>query len=225
MTLQDYIPEGYERIKVVDELFAFFTTNFEPKANVVLFPRSLKGDFDGLAEDMARYFDLKDEEIFIKYGEREKLEEYKETLEDDEIRHALQIILDDMECLYSSRVKTHLRLLTRYRKHTDTYDFHVDGLCQNIDRYMICYTDPVTEYIRNDDVIKINGHDALCRKDAPVYRFKCGDMWKSRVRNKPKNPIDDWWDSITRVRERRAFVHRAVSSDKPRLILVGDKQV
>ncbi|MGH1455704.1 MAG: hypothetical protein ACRBDI_02895 [Alphaproteobacteria bacterium] len=225
MTEHNYIPEGYERIKVVDDLFSFFTTDFAPKANVVLYPRGLSANFDELAEKMAKYFDLQDEEIFIKYSEREKLEEFKEKISDDGMFLALNVILDDMECLYSARVKTHFRLLRNYKIHKDTYTFHVDGLEQDFDRFMVCYNDPVTQFVKNEDVIKINGHDAICRDGAPIYQFKAGDIWKSRVRNKPKSKADDFLDGVLREKEKRAFVHRAQYSKKPRIMVVGDKSV
>ncbi len=223
MTEHNYIPEGYERIKVVDDLFSFFTTNFAPNANVVLYPRALDADFNGLAEQMAAFFDLQDEEIFIKYSEREKLGDFRKGITDDGIRTALEIILNDMECLYSARVKTHFRLLQNYKIHKDTYTFHVDGLEQDFDRFMVCYNDPVTQFVKNEDVMKIKGHDAYCKEGAPIYQFKAGDMWKSRVRNKPKSKADEFLDGLFREKEKRAFVHRAQYSKNPRIMVVGDK--
>ena len=93
---------------------------------------------------------------------------------------------------------------------------------QDFDRYMTCYNDPVTQYVRNDDVIRVEGHDAICRDDAEVFQFMKGDMWKARVRNKPMNLVDDFIDKLLRKKERRAFVHRAQLSDHPRLMVVGD---
>ena len=225
MMPQNYIPEGYDRIKVVDDLFSFFTTDFGAKANVVVFQRDIAGAFDVLAEKMADHFDLGEEEIFIKYSERDQLETFGETLNDEVLESALNIIMADMECLYSAKIKTHMRLLTNYKIHNETYKFHVDGLEQDFDRFMTCYNNPVTEFVRNEDVLQVDGHDALCREGAPVYQFKVGDMWKSRVRNKPKNKADMLMDKITRVKENRAFVHRAQVSDKPRLVVVGDKRL
>ena len=221
----NYIPEGYDRIKVVDDLFSFFTADFGSKANVVVFQRDIDGAFDALAEKMADYFELAEEEIFIKYSERDQLMAFGKTLNDEELECALNIILSDMECLYSAKIKTHMRLLTNYKIHNETYKFHVDGLEQDFDRFMTCYNNPVTEFVRNQDVLQIDGHDAVCRENAEIFQFKVGDMWKSRVRNKPKNKADMLVDRITREKENRSFVHRAQMSDKPRLIVVGDKRL
>lgn len=226
MTQLNYIPEGYERIKVVDDLYSFFTTDFEPKANVVIFPRRLVGDFDVLAQKMAVFFALDEEEIFIKYSDRAVLDDFRMTLSGDKgLNAALDIIMQDMECLFSAQVKTHMRLLYNYKIHADTYQFHVDGLEQDFDRFMTCYNNPVTQFIRNQDVLKVDGHDALCRADATVYQFHVGDLWKSRVRNKPKNKVDSLIGAGLREKERRAFVHRAPPSDRPRLMVVGDRRV
>lgn len=225
MIKHNYIPEGYDRIKVVNDLFSFFTENFEPKANVILYPRDLNYDFDALALKMAEYFELEDEEVFIKYSESEKLKVFGETISDEKLLSALKTILNDMECLYSAKIKTHFRLLKNYKIHKDTYKFHVDGLQQDFDRYMVCYNNPVTEFVKNDDVIKVMGHDAICKKDAQIYQFKAGDLWRSRVRNKPKNKADEFFDSILREKEKRAFVHRSQYSEKPRLLVVGDKSI
>ncbi len=196
MTQLNYIPEGYERIKVVDDLYSFFTTDFEPKANVVILPRRLVGDFDVLAQKMAVFFALDEEEIFIKYSDRAVLDDFRATLSGDKgLNGALDIIVQDMECLFSAQVKTHMRLLCNYKIHADTYQFHVDG------------------------------HDAICRTDAEVYQFHVGDLWKSRVRNKPKNKIDTLIEAGLREKEKRAFVHRAQPSDRPRLMVVGDRRI
>ena len=65
----DYIPVNYGRIKIVGDLCGLLNTDFEPKANIVMLPRRLKGDFSLLANMMATEFELKDKEIFIKYDE------------------------------------------------------------------------------------------------------------------------------------------------------------
>jgi len=226
MTQLDYIPEGYELIKVVDDLFSFFKTDFEPKANVVLYPRLLSGDFDFIATEMARFFDLKEGELFIKYSDREKILKFQETLVNDELIKAVDIILADMECLYSARVKTHMRLVVNeYKKHYDVHEFHVDGLNQDFDRFMTCYNDPVTQFIRNDDVIMVEGNNVEVKPEAPIYQFAIGDIWKARVRNKPRNSADDFLGKVLRDKERRSFVHRALTSDIPRIMVVGDKKI
>lgn len=225
MTQLDYIPEGYDLIKVVDDLFSFFTTDFEPKANAVLFPRQLSGDFDKLAVLMAEYFELDNTEIFIKYSERDKIEEFQRSLDDEDMSDLVDILLTDMECLYSARVKTHMRIVTTYKEHSDTHAFHVDGLDQDFDRFMTCYNSPVTQFVRNDDVLAVSGNDVTLKPDAPVYQFQCGDMWKARVRNKSKGTADKFLEKLFREKENRAFVHRAIPSDNPRLIVVGDKRL
>ncbi len=225
MTQINYIPEGYDRIKVVGDLLSFLTTDFAPKANVVLYQREIKGPFDRLADKMAKYFDLGAAEIFIKYSEKDKIEEFQATLEDEELIHASNMILNDMEFFYSARIKTHMRLLTTYTEHKGTHDFHVDGLEQDFDRYMTCYNDPVTQFVKNEDVIRVSGHDAICKKDAQIFQFNVGDIWKARVRNKIKNTADTFLEKIRSVKENRAFVHRAQRSNRPRLMVVGDKRL
>ncbi|MGH1375700.1 MAG: hypothetical protein ACRBCK_05050 [Alphaproteobacteria bacterium] len=219
---RNYIAEGYERIKLVDNIYALLTSDFEPKANVVLYPRALSGDFDALAVKMAEYFDLGDQEIFIKYSENSKLKEFRDALVEDDLRNAVDVILNDMEFLYASRARVHMRLLTKYTQHSDTYKFHVDGVDQNFDRFMTCYNNPVTEFVKNDDVLRVFGHDAWCKEGAKTYNFAPGDIWKARIRNKPKGLIDTLIDKITREKERRSFVHRAQASDNPRLVVVAD---
>lgn len=229
MTLQDYIPQGYDKIKIVDNACAFLNEGFAPVANVVLYPRQIVGgveaDFKALSAMMADYFNLEEREVFIKYSEIEQINAFRDTLNDDGLDRALSIILEDMTFLYYAGVKVHLRLLKTYTDNPDTYRFHVDGLDQDFDRYMTCYHAPVTQFIRNDDVIKIAGHDVLYREDAPIYQFKVGDFWKTRVRNKPKNKVVDMICALGRVKERQAFVHRAPYADYPRLMLVGDHRI
>jgi hypothetical protein len=113
--------------------------------------------------------------------------------------------------------------LQNYKIHNETYKFHVDGLQQDFDRFMVCYNKPVTQFVKNDDVISVSGHDAICRDDAEIYEFNVGDIWRSRVRNKPKNKADEFIDSLLKDKEKRAFVHRAQYATHPRLMVVGDK--
>ncbi len=222
MTPQNYIPEGYNRIKVVSDLCSFLTTDFDPIANVVLYPRQLSGDFDTLAKVMAVYFGLDEKEIFIKYDEKEKIEVFKRTLNDSALIQCVDIILADMEFFQSGGVRCHMRVLTGYTEDSRTHKFHVDGLEQNFDRYMTCYNDPVTEYIKNDDVTEVVGHDVVYGDKAEVFQFRKGDIWKARVRNKPLNFIVDFIERKLKFKERRAFVHRAPLCNHPRLMVVGD---
>ena len=226
MTQLNYIPEGYDLIKVVDDLYSFFTTDFEPKANVVLYPRVLEGNFDLVAAKMAAFFELEEGELFIKYSEREKIEDFQKTPDDFELVEAVGVILSDMECLYSARIKTHMRLVVnQYKEHCNVHHFHVDGLNQDFDRFMTCYNDPVTQFIRNSDVLMVSGNDVDIKPDAPVFQFQTGDLWKARVRNKQRNSADNFLAKVLREKERRAFVHRALQSNHPRVMVVGDKQL
>lgn len=225
MQEKNYIPAGYEGIKVVGDLCALLQTDFGPLANVILYPRRLRGDFDALSQRMAEHFELAEEEIFIKYADRHKLEDFGKTLEKGPLKAALDVVLTDMEFFYHSGARPHVRILKAYTEDLTTHDFHVDGVMQNFDRFMTCYNNPVTEYVRNGDVLKVTGHKAICRPDAPVFSFRPGDIWKQRVRNKTGGKLGKIIRAILGTDRRRAFVHRAARSDAPRLILVGDRRL
>lgn len=222
MTQKNYIPEGYDRIKVVPDLCAFLTTGFDPIANVVMYPRRLRGDFDLLSEKMAEYFKLGQDEIFIKYSELHRVREFQKTLDEKEMRECVEVILQDMEFLYHAGARPHFRILKSYNADETTHDFHVDGLLQDFDRYMTCYNEPVTQFIRNTDVLSVDGHKVIYRKDAEIFGFRAGDFWKSRVRNKRTNPMLVFWRFIIGEARKRAFVHRAQRSERPRLMVVAD---
>lgn len=225
MTQKNYIPEGYDRIKVVADLCSFLTTGFDPVANVVMYPRRLCGDFDALAEKMAEYFRLEQDEIFIKYSELHRILTFQKTLDEESMRDCVDVILQDMEFLHHAGARPHFRILKNYRADETTHEFHVDGLLQDFDRYMTCYTEPVTQFILNTDVLAVNGHKVIYRKGAKIFEFRAGDFWKSRVRNKRSNPILVFWRYITGEARKRAFVHRAQKSEKPRLMVVADYRI
>ena len=225
MTVKNYIPEDYDRIKVVPDICALLTEDFEPKANVILMPRRLPGDFDALAQVMAVSFGLAEDEIFIKYKDREKLEAFGETLKDEELQRGLAMILADMEFFKTAGARTHMRLLRGYSDKSGTHDFHVDGLNQDFDRLMTCYNAPVTQFVRNDDVVSVDGHKAVIRDDAPVYEFRPGDIWKQRVRNKKPETMAERLKAMAENKVKRAFVHRAQKCSHPRLMTVGDMTV
>lgn len=225
MTVKNYIPQDYDRIKVVTDIATLLTEDFEPRANLVLYPRRLTADFDSLARVMAIYFELGREEIFIKYKDKEKLEEFYENLESEDLQKTLRLVLDDMEFFHSAGARTHLRLLRNYSEKSGTHDFHVDGLNQDFDRLMTCYNQPTTQYVRNNDVLSVEGHKAIVRPGAPVYQFHVGDIWKQRVRNKKPEGIFGMIKSVLENKAQRAFVHRAQRANHPRLMLVGDMSV
>ncbi len=225
MTGKNYIPDHYDRIKVVPDICSLLTEDFEPRANLVLYPRRIKGDFDSLARVMAAYFNLGKDEIFVKYKDIQKLIDFGEALENDGLRNAMEIVLNDMEFFHSSGARTHLRLLRGYSEASGTHGFHVDGMNQNFDRLMTCYNEPVTEYVRNDDVIAIEGHKAIVKEGAPVFQFRPGDIWKQRVRNKKAENIFGLLKGAIENKAKRAFVHRAQKSKHPRLMVVGDLSV
>ena len=224
MKQNNYIPEAYDRIKVVRDVYAFLATDFEPKANVVVYPRRIKGNFDLLAEKMADFFSLEDEEIFIKYSDADKIRDFQKTVLNQPLSKLVDLVLADMEFLYSSRVKTHMRLLTHYTEDPRVHRFHIDGELQDFDRYMTCYNRPVTQYVKNEDVLLMNGHHAHVKPNATVYEFKPGDLWKARVRNKPKGLVRKVKNAVM-DEKKRGFVHRAQASQKPRLMVVGDKSL
>lgn len=225
MQEKNYIPAGYEGIKVVGDLCALLQTDFGPFANVILYPRRLRGDFDALADRMAAHFGLEQEEIFIKYADKRKLEEFRDDLDEGPVRAALEIVLTDMEFFHHSGARPHVRILKTYTEDATTHDFHVDGMMQNFDRFMTCYNNPVTEYVRNDDVLRVQGHKAICKEGAPVFAFRPGDIWKQRVRNKTGGIFAKLIRRVLQSDRRRAFVHRAAKSERPRLILVGDRRL
>jgi hypothetical protein len=225
MTEKNYIPEDYDRIKVVPDICSLLTEDFEPKANIILYPRRLQGDFDRLAFVMGAYFNLGKDEIFIKYKERDKIIEFGNKLEQEDLQNTLEIILTDMEFFHSAGARTNLRLLRNYSEQSGTHDFHVDGNNQDFDRLMVCYNNPVTQYVKNDDVISVEGHKAIVRKGAPIYAFRPGDVWRQRVRNKKPEGFFDMLKGAVENKAKRAFVHRAQKSDRPRLMLVGDMSV
>ena len=225
MIQTNYIPVDYNGIKVVGDLCALLAEDFGSNANVILCPRRLNGDFDALAQKMAEHFDLQEEEIFIKFTDIQKLEDFRETLKADELLAALDVVLTDMEFFHHSGARPHIRVLKNYTEDKTTHDFHVDGIKQNFDRYMTCYNTPVTQFVRNCDVVGVDGHKAFTRDGAPVYEFRVGDVWKQRVRNKTVSGLGKFVKNVMQVDRRRAFVHRAQKSTKPRLMLVGDKRL
>lgn len=222
MTEKNYIPEAYDRIKVVDDIYSFLHEDFEPKANLVLYPRRIQGDFDALAQHMAHHFALEEEEIFIKYKDRSKIDDFRKTLGDQKLARCVGLILDDMEFFHHYGARPHFRILKTYKADATTHDFHVDGLLRNFDRIMTCYNEPVTQFIRNHDVLSVSGHKVKHKPDAPIFEFKVGDIWKSRVRNKPRGIFKDIIRRFSSEDRARAFVHRAQKSVHPRIMMVAD---
>lgn len=225
MTEKHYIPEDYDRIKIVRDLYSFLHDDFSPRANVILYQRPLAGDFDTLAQKMAQYFNLGEKEIFIKYSEIDQIEAFRETLDDEHLSECVDYILKDMEFFFHSGARPHFRILKTYQMDETTHEFHVDGLMRDFDRIMTCYNNPVTQFIKNSDVVSVSGHKVRYKPDAKIYEFQVGDIWKSRVRNKPRGFIRDLYRRFSSEDRLRAFVHRAQKSAHPRIMTVADLRI
>jgi len=215
MERPDYIPENYNRIKVVESLTALANACFGKKTpeNCFLLPRQMKGDFDGLGQALAKRSRIKDGD-FYSLGLRQIKNALTLPLQEDQ-KLALKQIFDDMvsiEETFQGRAHSiHLRVVRGYA-HSSATRFHTDGG----NRLLCGYSLPVTECAKNEDVI-YTGYDNkyLLKANAQPFSFAPGDMWLQEggrfPDKKPRNEEDP-----------QHFIHRATepAPGNVRLLLI-----
>ena len=178
-----YIPADYPRIHVVDSMDVLFTAKFEGAVNCIVHPRRLKGDFNALAVHVHRVLSappVLQEMEFYQWsyrctGTTSIMLPHVKFLFGDvaaDMRMAADAIESDIGILEKYDDVSFLRVdspayYARINKGTSICQFHTDGGNGEKGRVLACYTDPVTEYLRDD-----NGG---------VHAFRSGDIWRQAV--------------------------------------------
>lgn len=175
MKRPDYVPQGYNGVKVVGSLTELFNAEFGD-ANCILFPRPISGEFNQLAN------------LLKKYGQ-DKL--YDEGFVPQFYRAERQLIIDDMQAIRRElhdrgvSVASALRVETSegWVESQSPCAFHVDGCSKpEIGRILCSYNEPVTEWLRNEDAVNVpqdRVRDLYKAKEgAAVQRFRPGDIFR-----------------------------------------------
>lgn len=222
MNAPDYIPSGYSRIQVVDSLSGLFNARLGPAVNVVLWPRSLKGDFNALA----RWIDENAANRRLRYSRRsfgfefnqEQLKSLRERIP-RALEQAADAVARDMDQILDRQRKggissVALRLIKSqgYAEKERIHEFHADRAFTGAGRILCCYNRPVTEGIRNEDAAPLDDNSShfRMREGARAFSFREGDLWRMAVQG--GNP------------DAPPFIHRApraAPGDPPRLILMA----
>lgn len=200
----DYLPDDYYGIKVVDSLSALFNTPFGD-ANAILYPRTLRGDFNRVAQHLAG------ERAF---GYHDCLEKIADKEGNNAIGLAARTILQDIEAVSARLSAESLPPDIRLRDNRNwngrgVEKFHVDSAAsRELGRILCCYTAPTTQWIKNEDAIQSGASTFNKARGAPIYSFRPGDIFriKSLPRNKGESEV-----SVSAFRE-DFFIHRAPSS-------------
>ena len=211
MKKPDYIPQDYDRIEVVESLSDVFKTALDNNHDAVMTPRRLQGDFNRLVDLLLE----NKQDILVSYTRQQFAEATLYTHSDDQLDTAIGHIMRDMIDMESQGYKPRLRVLRNYDPASPVTYFHNDPSpgYDHAERVLCCYTGPVTEWVRAQDVQKVE-YNGVCvtREDAQVFEFKNGDVWKQGFWNERK--------------PHPCFAHRAPSNPQkaPRLLLVGTKR-
>lgn len=218
----DYLPEDNHRIQVVGSLSEFFNAsaqavqdeNFCGK-NLIVFPRKLPGDFNGLARHLAREFRVSSDFSTLSIHDLNRLQE-KGGLT-PETGEALACIRRDAEDIIntlwiSSRRSvgnyTDLRIIRRYENTASSVRwFHKDG----VSRICCCYNDPVTQGGRNEDFTYSEGRYHPTSINVKLFSARAGDLTCH-------------FGGTGTGDDKPYYIHRGPDSywSRPRLMLVAD---
>jgi hypothetical protein len=230
MKKRDYLPQDYNRIKVVDQLEDVFIPDFvREKINCVLLPRDVRGDFNGLAAllfknhysgtkgFLRRLHNTLANEMHVVLRDKDEIAHNLMQIRDtkwiaEDIRDAASTVFNDVAAIGHYRDYPQLRILKgRSWQNSDIYDFHDDAFAGAHGRTMCCYL-ATTEFLANEDASE-RGKNVLPKKyrinaGATSHRFRSGDIWRQGTRHLGGDP----------------FIHRApkLAKGEYRLNLVMD---
>lgn len=213
----------FQNIAVVDTAERFFTYQRSRAENIVVMPRRISGDFNGLSRWLLRQAPhanvlVSDGMSFLNTAfPLDRVRSFKES-PDMQWKEEIQQIIGDMELMQRfAQAAAELRVVRNQGYHPSTYVFHKDGgefrqCFRAKDRIMCAYNRPTTEWIAEGDARKVriaggSFHMYEKKDGAPAYRFSPGDMWRQAC-------LADYGD---------ALIHRAVevkAGDPPRLLVV-----
>lgn len=208
------VPLEEASIKLVESMKELCEENFDDKANVILFRRSLSLDFNALAADLRDVFkdvpDMKFQISGIKILSSEMLEAALPQVS-DESKKALSVILDDMRSL-DDKWDVNLRLIAPCED--DKEGYHADTVSDgSLGRVLCCYNTPTTEGLLPREVFQTASGIRSASGVTP-FNFQVGDMWRGAA--------DSY---IHSAKKTPSFVHRAPASDKTRLLLLAEPAV
>ena len=210
------IPHDYKRIKVVGSITELFNEKFggAEDVNCVLYPRSLKGDFNALARRVSQnepwlinidgpgvYFDRF-------FSGNDLITEREQIISDyEQIKQVAN---------YSLRVENLDNPSTDVKAMDRALAFHADRVA-SVERgiTLCCYNTPVTEWIKAEEAIPMEGNLTTPdinyyapEKGAEIFSFQPGDIFRmasqyspDRIRSGAK-PLD----------KNKLFIHRAPAS-------------
>jgi hypothetical protein len=206
------LSKDYSRLLEVRSLQELFKAALSApeEVNVILWRRGeLSGDFNGLA----RYMEANPSEPEIAVATPLYLPDYikdKEGLSEDILKASRQVIADlkmfKEDAPY--KMSPDLRLITKENDDRSTDEFHLDG---GKWRLMCCYNEPVTEWVRNEDVIGYEELNIQIRPGTEIFTFMPGDVWMHACQDTGKQDL---------------FIHRGHTpelGEPPRLLTVVDK--
>lgn len=204
MTSARNIPEDYPRLRAVTSSEDFFTTPFSGLVNAVWMPRIIQGDYEELARQLYMAPSWCEQVFEYKQAIRNRLEQIA-TFEDGVGQAARQVLMDqDMVIAHGLQVDFRVAGANYYEY--DVYTAHMDvGDPRDACGTFSCgYTEPTTEWARNDDCITTGRTREgvplfTVRPDAARHRFSVGDMFRMAALHN-QNKVDGFihWAPQTR---------------------------
>ena len=212
-------------VEVVGSPDDILTRDFNGNTNCLLAERSLSGDFNALARDMARFFVLDDVIIFTPnamltwHEPISALDKYAWSLsirhegeETDNLRATFATVKGDIEAFAADPdIRPTLRLVRSYKAYGE-YMPHVDESISKWGKTISPYNNPTGVWYNDDDVASIDRQSQFVtlKDDAAPNRFKSGDLWRFKCLNAQEEVANP-------------FAHNGErADDSPRLVLVAD---
>lgn len=183
----DYIPEGYDRIAVVDTEEGLFAGELSGRVNCILLPRAISGDFNGLAKELYLYKTYTEQRYQHKGELYVRLSRIAE--EPDQVGQAARVVKGDVDMVRKRGLDDNLRVIDRdfYLDTPSVQNLHMD-IGQDMDdigALMCSYTEPTTGWAMNeecDEGLRIYRHDPALvfnlKAGAQRRHFQPGDMFR-----------------------------------------------
>lgn len=179
-----YLPHDYHGLTITESMMGILSAKFNenPEYDVIVLPRTLRGDFNGVATKIADYISLPsyDSEEFTLKSLVELLPNLKLTADE---KTAMKQLKYDL--LLSKKYNPYLFIEgTNYGHDEDFSHWHYDdaNVEDNMTTRMLCsYNRPPTDFLRLNDAINIGDHLYKQKPNTQYWNAQSQDITRHRL--------------------------------------------
>ena len=179
-----YLPNGYDGLKIVKSMHGIITAEFNKhmEYDVLVLPRRLKGDYNGVAQKLSDYIELSQQE-----SDEFTLETFTDILPHLGLTQNQQLAATQikMDLLQTEDHAPYLFIEgTQYGREEGFSDWHYDDANDEIGmmtRILCSYNRPSTEFLKLCDAIPEGNHHYRQKPNTQHWSAQTQDVTRHRL--------------------------------------------